>query len=519
MQQLRDYVAHCAQRYSSKTAFIHNDEHRTWQQVHRRSDQFAAALQGLGLGHGDRVAILSRNRIEIAEHWFACLKSGMVRVGINWRYSLREMLHVARDSQVKFILVDSTCVSEFEDGLAESEKSGCVIAGFGENHGLALDYETLLAAHATPKYPPIASEDLAMIAYTSGTTGLPKGVVLTHEAVHDNALHTVLELGFQTDDVRAYVSNPAGVNIFQVCFGMFTGMTTVLDDFETERFLELVRKYRITRVTLIPTMLGRVIEAVKRGGHDVSSLKQIYYGSMPTTPALIQSAYEVLGCEFVQGYGVSESCGPIAALTNEDHRRALAGKPELLRSIGKAFLNAEMSVRDDEGAAVAPGKLGTIWIKSGTIMKEYLNLPEETASILELPWLKTGDHGYMDEEGYIYLGDRKKHMIISGGMNIYPTSIENALAEHAAVHEVVVVGVPHPSWGEAVVAVVSLRSDAQATVQELLDHCDGRLPRWEIPKYLEIVDELPQGNTDKLNKRQVLEHLIQPGRLPWAIPA
>src|SRR5690606_28576386 len=159
----------------NKTAFIHNDEHRTWQEVNRRSDQFAAALQGLGLGHGDRIAILSRNRIEIAEHWFACLKAGMVRVGINWRYSLREMLHVARDSQVKFILVDATCVSEFEDGLAESEKSGCIIAGFGENHGLALDYETLLAAHATPAYPPIAGEDLAMIAYTSGTTGLPKG--------------------------------------------------------------------------------------------------------------------------------------------------------------------------------------------------------------------------------------------------------------------------------------------------------------------------------------------------------
>src|SRR5690606_14300582 len=164
----------------------------------------------------------------------------------------------------------------------------------------------------------------------------------------------------------------------------------VLDDFETERFLELVRKYRITRVTLIPTMLGRVIEAVKRGEHDVSSLRQIYYGSMPTTPALIQSAYEVLGCEFVQGYGVSESCGPIAALTDADHRRALSHKPELLRSIGKAFLNAEMSVRDDEGAVVAPGKVGTIWIKSGTIMKEYLNLPEETASMLEPPWLKTG---------------------------------------------------------------------------------------------------------------------------------
>jgi acyl-CoA synthetase (AMP-forming)/AMP-acid ligase II len=294
-------------------------------------------------------------------------------------------------------------------------------------------------------------------------------------------------------------------------------MTTVLDDFDTDRFLRLVKQHRITCVTLIPTMLNRVIDAVKKGDHDISSLRQIYYGSMPTTPSLIRSAYETLGCTFVQGYGVSESCGPIAGLTDEDHRRALKDEPEILRSVGKAFMHAEMSVRDDDGNEVPPGTQGTIWIRSATRMDGYLNLPRETAESFAGAWLKTGDYGHMDGRGYVFLADRKKHMIISGGMNIYPTSVENAIHEHPAVHEVVVVGLPHPAWGQAVVAAVTLKSGARVTPDALIQHCDGRIPRWEIPKHVEIVDKLPQGNTDKLDKRALEQQLLESGHLPWTV--
>lgn len=513
---LRDYVASCARRYPEKPAYVYGDTSRSWREVHERSDRLTTALQSMGLSKGARVGILSHNRIEIAEHWFACLKAGFIRVGMNWRYSQREIAHVARDASIDVLLVDESCAGTFRDSLAALEDAGVRVIGFGVKHGLALDYETLIqAAPDRPDLPDIAAKDVLMYAYTSGTTGMPKGVVLNHGAVLESSIHTVLELGFRPEDVRAYVSNPSGLNIYQVCFNIFTGMTTVLDDFETERFLQLVAKHRITCVTLIPTMLNRVIEAVKQDGHDVSSLRQIYYGSMPTTPALIRAAYATLGCSFVQGYGVSESCGPIASLTDADHLHALESEPDILRSIGRAFMHAEMSIRNEEGHELPLGEQGTVWIRSSTLMDGYLNLPEQTADSFCGDWLKTGDHGWMDGRGYVFLADRKKHLIISGGMNIYPTSVENAIHEHPAVHEVVVVGIPHPTWGQAVVAAVTLRPGWEVTAQALIEHCQGRIPRWEVPKYLEVLPELPKGNTDKLDKRAITQLLVRSGRLPW----
>lgn len=512
---LRDYIEGCARRYPDKPAYIYADDVRTWREVHERSDRLVAALQSLGLQKGTRVGILSRNRIEIVEQWFACLKAGFVRIGMNWRYSAREIAHVAKDSEISALIVDGSCVKDFASSLDELGKAGVKVIGFGSNHDQEYDYETLLKTDRTARYCDIASSDLSMIAYTSGTTGMPKGVILTHGAVLESSIHTVLELGFRPNDVRAYVSNPSGLNIYQVCFNTFTGMTTVLDDFETDRFLKLVKQHQVTCVTLIPTMLSRVIEAVKAGGHDISSLRQIYYGSMPTTPVQIQAAYKTLGCSLVQGYGVSESCGPIASLTDDDHRRALESEPELLKSIGRAFIHAQMSIRDEEGKKVPTGAQGTIWIKSSTLMEGYLNLPSETESSFSGEWLKTGDHGHMDSRGYVYLADRKKHMIISGGMNIYPTSVENAINEHPAVHEVVVVGVPHPAWGQAVVAAVTLKKDHEITAEVLIEHCNGRIPRWEIPKYLVVMAHLPKGNTDKLDKRAIEQMILESGQLPW----
>ena len=515
--QLRDYLAACARRYPDKPAFIHGSERRSWRALHERSDRLCAALQALGVQQGDSVGVLSHNRIEIVEHWFACTKGGFVRVGINWRYSVRELQHVMRDSAVKAVLVDARCVGDFATALDELRAAGALVIGCGAGHDLPLDYETLLAGAGNAAYAALDARDLLMVAYTSGTTGLPKGVLLSHGAVLEASVNTVLELGFRPDDVRAYVSNPSGLNIFQTVFNSFVGMTTVLDDFDAHRFLDIVAEHRISCVTLIPTMIARVVDVVRHGHHDIASLRQIYYGSMPITPALIRSAHETLGCGFVQGYGVSESCGPMAGMTAAEHRRALAEEPELFRSIGQAFAWAEMEVRDEDHRALPRGESGTVWIRTAALMSGYRNLPAETAECLAPPWLKTGDFGYMDARGYVFLADRKKHMIISGGMNIYPTSIENALAEHPAVRESVVVGVPHPEWGEAVVAAVALKPGRTARSEELIAHCDGRIPRWEIPKYLEIVADLPKGNTDKLDKRAVARGLIESGRLPWRV--
>jgi len=309
------------------------------------------------------------------------------------------------------------------------------------------------------------------------------------------------------------VTNPAGINIFQMCFNIITGMTTVIDDYETRRFLDLVDEHRVTTVTLIPTILRRVLDELKKGHHDISSLKQICYGTMPATPSLIREAYATLGCTFMQRYGVSESAGAVSALRDSDHRLALREEPELLTSVGRALMHADVAIRDDDGNPVATGEQGTVWIRSDTLMDAYLNRPEETAEALVLPWLRTGDFGRMDERGYIFLGDRKKHMIISGGMNVYPLGIENVLAEHPGISEAVVIGMPHPEWGEAVVAVISLAPGATLSARDVTEFCRSRVAKFEVPKHVEIMDSLPQGNTNKIDKLGIKKMLA--GRMPW----
>jgi acyl-CoA synthetase (AMP-forming)/AMP-acid ligase II len=514
---LRDFIGRLARVQADGVAFIDRDGRRTWLQMHERSDRIAAALQGFGLGKGQVCAILSHNRLELAEHWFACLKSGIVRAGVNWRYSVREMLHTIRDSNARVMLVEASCADTLGAHYDELAAEGRVLIGFGGDHGLPLDLEKLIASSdQAPALPSLAPADLAMIGYTSGTTGNPKGVLLSQNNLFIAAVFNSLANGYTRDDVRLYVTNPAGINIYSMCLNMVSGMTTVLDDYQTQRFIELVEEHRVTTVTVVPTMLRRIIDEVRAGHADVSSLRQVCYGTMPATPTLIREAYSTLGCTFMNRYGVSESAGSVAALDDAGHKLALSREPELLLSVGKAMMHGEVSVRDDAGHPVALGELGTVWMRGDTIMQGYLNLPKETAEALPGGgWLRTGDFGRMDERGYVFLGDRRNHMIVSGGFNVYPIVVENALAEHAAVREAVVVGVPHADWGEAIVAAVSLFPERTASPEELIEHCKARVSKFETPKHIEIVASLPRGNTDKLNKREVQKMLQESGRLPW----
>lgn len=512
---LRDFIRRCARNFGPDVAYVDARVVRTWAEMDDRSSRLAAALQKLGMRKGQVTAILSHNRVELAEHWFACLKSGFARAGINWRYSLRDKLHTIRDSDARVILVEARCVDDLRDHYEELIAEGRAVIGFGAAHGLDLDLDRLIEGTVeAPFMPDLADDDIAMIGYTSGTTGSPKGVLLSQKNCVTAVIHHVQVNGYTKNDVRIYSTNPAGININGMCMNMLVGMKTIVDDYSTDRFLENVEQHRVTTVTLVPTMLGRLIDQVRTGHHDVSSLRQICYGTMPATPALIRNAYNTFDCTFLNRYGASESTGAIAALDDDGHKLALSAEPELLLSVGKAMPHAEVSIRDEQGAELPEGELGTVWIRSDAVMRGYLNRPEETQDALRGGWLKTGDFGRMDERGYIFLGDRKSHMIVSGGFNVYPIVVENALAEHPAVGEAVVVGVAHPEWGEAIAAAVSLFPGQSATSEELIAFCRSRVSRFEIPKYVEIFDVLPTGNTDKLNKREVKAVLERSA--PWA---
>lgn len=518
----RDFISRCARSFPEKVAYIDGGRMRTWREMHERSDRLAAALQSLGVGKGDVVAMLGHDRIEVFEHFFACMKIGALRTGVNWRYSEREMLHILDDCDAKVLIVHDECVPLLEKHLPALREKGLRIIGYGEGHGQPLDYETLLReSGGVPEMPPLAEDDLIAISYTSGTTGLPKGAQLTQRGVREALVHTTLAIGLRHGDVWASVFPASGITLLIGCFNLVNGMTVVLPDgfFRPKRFLELVEENGVTSTILVPTMLKAVTEEQRSGSFDISSLRLMAYGSMPATPALIRRAYETFGCGFQHWYGASEGTGGwYAFLLEDEHRLALEEEPELLTSCGRPLLHIEMTIRGPDDEELPPGEVGEVWVAGDIVMAGYLNRPGENEEVFSGRWLRTGDLGKFDERGYLYLVDRKKFMIISGGYNVYPVTVENALAEHPAVQEVTVVGVPHPDWGEAVVAAAVLAPDETATPEELVDFCRERVGRFEVPKHVEVVDELPKGVTAKVQKHEVKAWFEKdPDRLPWKV--
>jgi acyl-CoA synthetase (AMP-forming)/AMP-acid ligase II len=477
----------------------------------------AAGLQQLGVRKGDVVAILSHDHIEMVEHWYACLKIGALRTGINWRYAPREMLHIIRDSDVKAVIVQASCVSALSQQLPALAREDRLFIGFGEGHGLPLDYEEVVSEGSTPELPELDEDDSVAISYTTGTTGLPKGALWTQRNVREALIHTVISAGWRHEDVWCNPVPAAGVPILYDAYGSVNGMTTVLPEggFEPRPILEAFERHRVASTVLVVTMLQRLVQEARTKNYDTSSLRLICYGSMPATPALGIRNVPMRLPTMVRLH--RRHGGVFTLLRPDDHRKALDGEPELLASAGTPTLHVEASVREPSGGLPVPsGEVGEVWVAGDIVMRGYLNRPEEDAEALSGGWLRTGDMGRLDELGYLYLGDRKKFLIVSGGYNVYPTVVENVLADHPGGREVTVVGAPHPEWGEAVVAVVALNPGVQTTQEELQDFCRGKVGKWEVPKYVEILPELPKGTTGKVLKHEIRDRFRRhPEHLPW----
>ncbi len=481
----------------------------TYAELDARANRAAHALAGQGVRAGDRVALLLMNGVEYLECYFALAKLGAVMVPLNWRLVPDELAFILRDAGAERVVYDA----EFDAGVAALRAADTPIrswlraAGGGPPAAGALDWDALRdAASAGPLPCEAADDDLLFIMYTSGTTGLPKGAVHTHGTMIA-ASHTIN----MTSDMRYGDRYLQMLPLFHVgaltpvTAAMHRGSTIVMmRAFDPTRVFPAIEAERISTGLAVPAMLNFMLAAGKPEASNHSTLRWLMSGAAPVPPSLIER-YAELGIEIHQVYGLTETCGPACLISPEE---ALAK----IGSTGPAFFHTDVRVVDQHGRDVAPGEVGEVLVRGPHIMKGYWNRPEATAEAIREGWLHTGDLASVDKEGFVYIQDRKKDMIISGGENVYPAEIEAVLARHPDVVECAVIGMASARWGESAAAVVVARAGSELSGPALIEFCQGKLARYKIPRVVEFVTEVPRNPTGKVLKRLLRERF--PGPAP-----
>ncbi|MBM3218884.1 MAG: long-chain-fatty-acid--CoA ligase [Candidatus Rokubacteria bacterium] len=479
----------------------------TWAEMDARSSRGAQALRAAGLAAQDRVAFLDKNGFEYFEVLFGGGKVNVVNVAVNWRLAPPEMAYVINDAAARLLFVGPEFLGHLgamEGTLKTVEK--IVVIGSHSRHEA---YETWLARHpATDPMTPTAPGDVAMQLYTSGTTGLPKGAMLTNANLGTLIPYTGPLWGFDERSV-----NLVCMPLFHIggsgwaLVGMAQGARSVLfREFAPAEILAALERERITNALFVPAMLQVLAGVPGADARDYTALRSIVYGASPITNDVLVRAMRTFRCPFAQVYGLTETTGAITQLDPGDH---VTGGPRarLLRSAGKPFPWVELRIVDPvTDAECAPGTIGELWTRSPQSFKGYWARPEETARTITADgWLKTGDAGYLDADGYLFLTDRVKDMIISGGENIYPAEVENALAEHPAVGDVAVIGVPDDRWGETVKAIVVPRGGTPPRAKDIIAFARERLAHYKCPTSVDFAPTLPRNPSGKLLKRELRE--------------
>jgi acyl-CoA synthetase (AMP-forming)/AMP-acid ligase II len=491
---LGDVAARAARWYGDREALAAADGScRTFRELDARSDALAHALLDLGLRPADRVAVLMGNELEWFDVTYALAKAGLVRSYVNPRLTQPEIEYQLEDSgAAAFVVTDG-----YRDVASKMAGTGqCQVVSTGEQ------LERMIAA--APSGRPgvqVAAEDLAAIMYSSGTTGRPKGVLQTH-AQWLGLSAALAENGVRSDDVILHVgplSHAAGG--LSYLFLAAGARQVVHAGFDPEAALATIERERVTSMVAVPTMIYVLLDLLEASPRDVSSMRLVQYGGAPIAPERLERCLEVFGPVFVQGYGLTENL-----VCTRLPREAHVPGSTLLGSAGRPYFLVELRIVDDDHREVDAGAIGEIAVRSPYATQGYWRRPEETAALRDDEgWIYTSDLGLVDEEGYLFLVDRKHDMIVSGGYNVYPREVEDALLANPQVVEVAVVGAPDPRWGEAVTAVVRTR-DPGVTSDELDVWCRDRLAGYKVPKSWEVVeDELPKNPNGKILRRAVRE--------------
>jgi acyl-CoA synthetase (AMP-forming)/AMP-acid ligase II len=505
-----DITRRNARRFPTKTALLSGSTSLSWAALDERANRLGAHLLDRGLRQGERVAVSARNCLEWPEIIYGMAKAGLVLVPLNVRQSADEVAHVLGDSGVRAAIVHTDQV----------ERHGTVLSGLeflleiggteaGESYGTAL----AKGRPADPTPAGLDPSDVQFILYTSGTTGRSKGVVNEHRGMLAQVLDTTISTEAKHSDVMLATTPffTAG-GMVRTLSWMYLGQTMVIHPrFDAEAVLAEIERSRVTFTTFIPTMLHRTLRLLEEGPpRDVSSLRRISYGSAPVPAGMAERAMRLLGCDLQQRYGLTEAGGQVTILGPEEHRRAVAGRVDLLTSCGRETPHSEIRILADDGTELPAGEVGEIVIRTDSAARGYWNNPEQTARTFRPDGLWSGDLGRLDAEGYLHIEGRRTDMIISGGFNVYPAELERVLGTHPAVDLVAVVGVPDQEWGETPVAVIvpTGEPDRAALEQELRALCRDQLGGYKQPRAYAFRDQLPLGPAGKVLKRELRQDLI-----------
>jgi long-chain acyl-CoA synthetase len=500
-------VRYHAKKQPDALSLVLGDRTLTWAQLLSRSAQVAQGLKRAGVKAQDRVAFLDKNGIEHFEVFYGCALLNAVSVDINWRLAAPEVLFIVNDSQAEVLIVGQEFVPVLDAIIGELTRVKTIIViGGHSNHD---DYERWVNAQsATDPKAPTKSSDVAFQLYSSGTTGRPKGVMLTNDNFFA-LLPAAQKIWHMSDKTINLVAMP----LFHIggggwaTAGQYCGARSIImRDINPAEILAWIEKYRITHAFMVPALLQFALAMPNIGTTDFSSLELIAYGASPISESVLEGAIKAFKCPFMQVYGLTETTGVVTVLGPEDHDLSSANKGRL-RSCGKPFTGIELRIVDSDTAKDVPlGEVGEIWIRSRQVMKGYWNMPEETAkSIVKGQWFRSGDAGYFDKDGYVYIFDRVKDMIVSGGENVYPAEVENALMAHPAIADVAVIGVPDEKWGEVPMALVVRKPDTQVTENEILAFARERLAGFKTPKTVDWIEVLPRNPSGKILKKDLSE--------------
>lgn len=505
--------------YGEKGALICGDRRFTYRDFERRVNALSNLLRAKGIGKDGKVAVLHPNCHYFMEAYFAVAQLGAISVPINYRLSPQEVAFILDNSESTFLIAEREFAQTVASALKEGGKGIKTVLWTGDGvlpqlQVDVMDYEeTIVGRYPTtpPEKVDIGEEDIAQLYYTSGTTGRPKGVILTHKNVCIHALGTIAELHLTDRDRWIHVAP-----LFHLADAWATwaitwvgGTHIFVRSFDPPRVLEVIEKEKVTISNMIPTMLNLLINHPDAKRRDYSSLRVLLSGGASIAPEVVRKIVETFRCDYIQTYGMTETCPYLTMSILKGHLKGLPSEEqlEIKSKTGREFIGVQLKVVREDGSEVGRDEeeVGEIIVKGDIVTPGYWKLPEETEKTIKDGWLYTGDLAVMDEEGYVTIVDRKKDMILTGGENVYSTEVENILYMHPAILEASVIGVPDEKWGEAIKGIVVLKEGMEATEEEIIDFCKERLARYKAPKSVDFYDVLPKTGSGKIAKRELRE--------------